>query len=59
MSHPGAIRRPQHSHTMVAGIHHEEEGLVGGQRQATWLVELAGLIAPRSDGALPLALQLT
>ena len=33
LSHPGAIRGPQHSHTMVTTIHHEEEGLVGGQRQ--------------------------
>ncbi len=61
LSHPGAIRRPQHCHTMVAIIRNEEKGLVGGSQasQATWLVELAGLIAPRSDGALPLALQLT
>ena len=59
LSHPGAIRRPQHCHTIVVAIHHEEEGLVGGQRQATLLVKLAWSIAPRSDGALPLALQLT
>ena len=59
LSHPGGIRGPQHCHTMVASIHHEEEGLVGGQRKAIRLVELAGLIAPRSDGALPLSLQLT
>ena len=44
LSHPGAIRGPQHCHTTVASIHHEKEGLVGGQRQATRLVELAGLI---------------
>jgi hypothetical protein len=59
LSHPGAIRGPQHCHTTVAAIHHEEEGLIRGQCQATWLAELAGLISPRSDGALPLALQLT
>ena len=59
LSHPGAIRGPQHCHPMVAPIHHEEKGLVGGQCQTSWLVELAGLIAPRSDGAIPLALQLT
>ena len=58
LSHPGAIRGPQHCQTMVVGIHHEEESLVGGQRQATREVELIGLIAPRTDGALPLALQL-
>ena len=58
LSHPGAIRGPQHCQTMVVGIHHEEESLVGGQRQATRLVELAGLIALRTDAALPLALQL-
>jgi hypothetical protein len=58
LSHPGAIRGPQYCHSMVAIIHHEEEGLVGGQCQATWSVELAGLIALRTDGALPLALQL-
>jgi hypothetical protein len=44
---------------MVALIQHEEDGLVGGQRQALWVLELAGLIALRSDGALPLALYLT
>jgi hypothetical protein len=44
LSHPGAIRRPQHCHTTVAGIHHEKGGLVGGQRQATRYVELARLI---------------
>jgi hypothetical protein len=59
LSHPGAIRGPQHCDTTVATIHHEEEGLVGGQRQATREAELAGLIALRSDGALPLTLQLT
>ncbi len=59
LSHPGAIRGPQHCHSKVAAIHHEEEGLVGGQRQAMRVVELAGLIALRSDSALPLALQLT
>ncbi len=59
LSHPGAIRGPQHYHTMVEGIYHEEEGLIGGQHQGTRVVELAGLIAPRSDGALPLALYLT
>ncbi len=58
LSHPGAIRVPQHCHSTVAVIRHEEEGLVGGQRQATRLAELAGLIAPRSDSAMPLALQL-
>jgi hypothetical protein len=45
LSHPGAIRGPYHCHTTVASIHHEEEGLVGGQRQATRVAELAGLIA--------------
>ena len=59
LSHPGAIRRPQHCHSTIAAIHHEEEGLVGGQRQAKRLVELAGLITPRTNGAMPLALQLT
>ncbi len=59
LSHPGAIRGLQHCHTIVAVIHHEEEGLVGGQRQATRVVELAGLIALRSGGALPFAMQLT
>jgi hypothetical protein len=58
LSHPGAIRRPQHCHTMVVAIHNEKEGLVWSQRQTTWPVELAGLIALRSDGALPLALHL-
>ncbi len=59
LSHPGAIRGPQHCHSTVAVIHHEEEGLVGGQRQATREVELPRLIALRSDGAIPLTLQLT
>jgi hypothetical protein len=60
LSHPGAISSPQHCHTTgVAGIHHEEEGLVGGQGQAPWDAELAGLIALRTDGALPLPLHLT
>ena len=59
LSHPGAIRVPQHCHSTVAVIRHEEEGLVGGQRQATRVVELTGLIALRSDGVLPLPLQLT
>jgi hypothetical protein len=59
LSHPGAVRGPQHCHSMVALIHHEEEGLVGGQRQALWVLELAGLITLRSDGTLPLALYLT
>jgi hypothetical protein len=46
LSHPGAIRGPQHCQPMVAVIHHEEEGLVGGQRQATRVLECAaGLIA--------------
>jgi hypothetical protein len=59
LSHPGAIRGPQHCHSIVAVIHHEEEGLVGGQRQAARVVGLTVLIALRSDSALPLALQLT
>ena len=59
LSHPGAIRGPQHCHTMVFSIHHEEEGLVGSQRQGTRFVELAGLIAHRSDRALPQPLNLT
>ncbi len=58
LSHPSAIRGPQHCHTTVATIHREEEGLVGGQHQAKRLVELAGSIAPRSNGAMPLAFQL-
>ena len=58
LSHPCAIRGPQHCHTAIAAIHHEEEGLVGGQRQATRVLELAGSIAPRTDGTMPLALQL-
>ncbi len=44
LSHPGAVSGPQHCHTIVAIIQHEEEGLVGGQRQASWFDELAGLI---------------
>ncbi len=59
LSHPGAICGPQHCHPTVAPIRHEKEGLIGGQCQTTRLVELAGLIAPRSDCALPLPLQLT
>ncbi len=59
LSHPGAIRGPHHCHTTVAMINHEEEGLVGGQRQATREVALVGLIALRSDSALPLPLHLT
>ena len=59
LSDPGAVRGPQHYHSTIGAIHHKEEGLVGGQRQAKRLVELAGLIALRSDGALPFALQLT
>ncbi len=59
LSHPGAIRGPQHCYPMVAPIHHEEEGLVGGQRQVTRVLELDELITLRSDGALPLPLQLT
>ncbi len=43
LSHPGAIRGPQHCHSTVND--HEEEGFVGGQRQATRAVELAGVIA--------------
>ena len=58
LSNPGAIRRPQHCHTMVAIIHHEEEGLVGCQCQVTRVLELAGFIASRSDSALPLTLYL-
>ena len=58
LSHPGAIRVPQHCHPTVGTLHHEEEGLVGSQRQAARLVELAGLNAPRTNGAMPLALQL-
>jgi hypothetical protein len=59
LSHPGAIRDPQHCHTTVACIHHEEEGFVGGQRQTTRVVELARFVALRSNGALPHPLQLT
>ncbi len=59
LSHPGAISGPQHCHSTVAIIHHEDERLIGGQRQATRAVELAGLNPLRSDGAMPLALQLT
>jgi hypothetical protein len=58
LSHPGAVRRPQHCHSTVA-IPNKEEGFVGGQRQATRPVKLAGLIALRSVGTLPLALDLT
>ncbi len=59
LPHPGAIRGPQHCHPMVAaGIHHKEEGLVGAQRQATRVVELARLITLRTNSAVPLALQL-
>ncbi len=59
LSHPGAIRGPQHCHSTVALIHHEEKGLVGGQRQVTRVVELAGLIALRSYEERPLSLHLT
>ena len=31
LSHPRAIRGPQHRHPMVVLICHEEEGLVGGE----------------------------
>ncbi len=59
LSHPGAIRGPQHCHSTVTVIPHEEKGLVGRKRQATWEVESVRLIPLRSDGALPLPLQLT
>ncbi len=59
LSHPGAIRGPQHCHMTVPAIHREKEGLVGSQRQATRVVYWVGLIALRFDGALPLPLQLT
>jgi hypothetical protein len=58
LSHPGAIRGPQHYHSAVTSIHHEEEGLVGCQCQVTRVLELAGFIALRSDSALPLTLYL-
>ncbi len=58
LSYPGAIRGPQHCHMTVCTIRHEEERLIGGQRQATRPVKLAGLINSRTKGALPLALQL-
>jgi hypothetical protein len=58
LSHPGAIRGPQHCHTMVALIRNEEKEFVGGQRQATRFVDLAGLMPPRTNGALPFAVQL-
>ena len=58
LPHPRAIQSTQHRHPTVATIHHEEEILVGGERQATRVIELAGLVTPRTDGALPPALHL-
>ncbi len=58
LPHPRAIQSPQHRHPTVAAIRHEEEIFVGGERQATRAMELAGLITLKADGALPLALHL-
>ena len=58
LPHPRAIQCPQHHNPIVALIHHEETIFVGGERQATRAIELAGLVTPRTDGALPLALHL-
>ena len=58
LPHPRAIQSPQHHHPTVAAIRHEEEFFVGGERQATRIFELAGLVTLRTEGALPLALHL-
>ena len=58
LPHPRAIQSPQHRHPKVVAITHEEEIFVGGERQATRELELAGLVTLRTDGALPLALHL-
>ena len=57
LPHPRAIQSPQHHHPVVV-IYHEEKLFVRGERQATRVLELAGLVTPRTDGALPLALHL-
>jgi hypothetical protein len=58
LPHPRAIQSPQHRHPTVVAIRHEEEILVRGERQATWVFELAALVTLKTDGALPLALHL-
>jgi hypothetical protein len=39
-------------------IRHEEELFVGGKRQATRLIELAGLVTPLTHDVQPIALYL-
>ncbi len=58
LPHPRAIQTPQQRHPTVVIINHEEEIFVGGERQATRVIELAGLVTLGTDGALPLALHL-
>ncbi len=58
LPYPRAIRGPQHHHTMVVLICHEEEGLVGGEGQASGRAELTRFIALRPDDTLPFALHL-
>ena len=58
LPHPRAIESPLHRQPTVVAIDREEEIFVGGERQATRELELAGLVTPRTDGALPLALHL-
>ena len=58
LPHPRAIQSLQHRHPTVAAIRHEVEIFVGGERQATRGLELAGLVTLKTDGVLPLALHL-
>ena len=58
LPHPRAIRGPQHCHPTVAAIRHEQEVFVGGEGQTTWIVELTGLVALGTYGALPRTLYL-
>jgi hypothetical protein len=59
LPHPRAIPSQQHRNTAVEAIHHEEEIFVGGERQATWVIELARLASLRTNIALPVAFRLT
>jgi hypothetical protein len=43
LTHPGAVRGPQHHHASVTLVRHEEKGIIGGQGQAARIVKLAGL----------------
>ena len=58
LSHPGAVRGPQHYHAVVAIIHDQQKRLVGGQRQAVRVIELTGLVAFRTNSELPVTLHL-